>query len=61
MPSALARFEMTVMAAAPELFDLIPQEIVSKANGGELDIVILLEELELVSQISSVTDTIIEG
>jgi LysR family transcriptional regulator, benzoate and cis,cis-muconate-responsive activator of ben and cat genes len=46
MPSALSRFNATVMAAAPELFDLTSQEIVSKANAGELDICILPEELE---------------
>jgi LysR family transcriptional regulator, benzoate and cis,cis-muconate-responsive activator of ben and cat genes len=46
MPVALARFKATVAATGPELFDLTPQEIVYKANGGELDVAVLPEELE---------------
>jgi LysR family transcriptional regulator, benzoate and cis,cis-muconate-responsive activator of ben and cat genes len=46
MPSALARFNSTATAVAPELFDLTSQEIVTKANAGELDICILPEEFE---------------
>jgi DNA-binding transcriptional LysR family regulator len=46
MPRALARFKTTVVAPAPELFDLTSQEIVARANTAELDIAILPEELE---------------
>jgi LysR family transcriptional regulator, benzoate and cis,cis-muconate-responsive activator of ben and cat genes len=45
MAGALSRFKETGLAT-PELFDLTSQEIVSKANGGELDVAILGKELE---------------
>jgi LysR family transcriptional regulator, benzoate and cis,cis-muconate-responsive activator of ben and cat genes len=47
LPFVLSRFEKANDNTLPELFDLMPQEIVTRAHGGKLDVAIMPKGMEV--------------